>query len=542
MAGNGIPAYGGDGGPAASASLSNPFDVDTDECSGRVFVADAGNHRIRVIEPDGKIYTYAGNGVGDWRGDGGPADSASLNSPLGVHIGADGALFVADTANQRIRKIDPFVLPPLERSYLAEGATSGGFETWVLLSNPDPWRCARARVVLMTAEGRREGPTVVIGPGQRRSVALDAFVDSFDVAVVIEALDRRVYAERAMYSTHPGASGATLAKAVREPLYSWVVAEGATEGEFSTWVLVANPSVTETAEVAVTFMTEGGNVAGPALSLPPLSRRSVHVDDWVTTYHVSTKVDARHTPVVVERAVYASGGRLSGATAAPGQQPAKLFAFAEGATAGAFETWVVVANPSEVSATTVTINTPPVGYCFNLMNPIPPQSAAVVPPLGRVSFRLDDAVDSYETPVVVVSGLPIVAERVTYTTGGEFGNTAAASEGASKAGWKWVMTEGATEGGFETWVAVYNPCAVRDLQNATVHVYFLTSEGIKQGPVFTLAPHERRTLRVSDFVRSYDVSVVVVSGPAAVVVERSVYSPARLGGDATTGPGDLAFP
>lgn len=542
FAGNGIPGYGGEGGPAASASLSNPFDVDTDECSGRVFVADAGNHRVRVIEPDGNIYTYAGNGVGDWRGDGGPADSASLNSPLAVHTGPDGALLVADTANQRIRKIDPFVLPPLERSYLAEGATAGGFETWILLSNPDPWRCARARVVFMTGEGRREGPTVVIGPGQRRSVNLDAFVDSFDVAVAIEALDRRVYAERAMYSTHPGALGATVARAVRQPLHSWVVAEGATEGEFSTWILVANPSATETAQVEVTFMTDGGRVGGPALVVPPLSRRSVHVDDWVTTYHVATKVEASRAPVVVERAVYAAGGRLAGATAAPGQQPARLFAFAEGATAGPFETWIVVANPSEDRSAIVVIRRPPVGVCDEGATKTP--LTFDVPPLGRISVRLDDVVDSYEAPVVVIADprSPVVAERITYTTGGDFGRTAAGSEGASKAGWKWVMTEGATEGGFETWVSVYSPCAVRDLQNATVHVYFLTAEGMKRGPTFTLVPHERRTLRVSDYVRSLDVSVVVVSGPAAVVAERSVYSPARLGGDSTTGPGDLAFP
>lgn len=103
----------------------------------------------------------------------------------------------------------------------------------------------------MTGEGRKDGPTVVIGPGQRKSVNLDAFVDSFDVAVVIEALDRRVSAAWAMYFTHPWSSGATLAKAVGEPLYWWVVAEGPTEGEFSTCIPVANASRDLSAVVVV---------------------------------------------------------------------------------------------------------------------------------------------------------------------------------------------------------------------------------------------------------------------------------------------------
>jgi sugar lactone lactonase YvrE len=566
VAGNGFAGYSGDGGAASAASLSNPFDVDTDDCSGRIFVADAGNHRIRVVDVDRKIYTYAGTGVGNWSGDGGPADSAALNSPLGVHVGPDGSVVIADTANQRIRKIEPFVTRPVSAEYFAEGATSGGFSTWILLSNPDPWRCGRARLSLMTGGGRREGPTVVVGRGKRVSVNLDAFIDSYDVAVVVESLDRPIYAERAMYSSEPGKQGATLAKGMKAARPHWIVPEGATEGDFETWILIANPSTTETANAAVDFLTDSGGISGPRLVVPPMSRRSVRANDWVRSFHVATTVSSSGAPVLVERAVYASGPRYFGATVAPGQQESTMTAFAEGATAGPFETWLLLANPHDteeeayiytpLQADSVYVNTEMAGRVFldYFRRGVEDSFKWVrIPPRSRISVRLDDLVDGYQVPVIVRSIAPepglkskakgIAVERVTYTTGPPYGYTAAASEGSRKAGWKWLAVEGATAGGFETWVSVFHtPIKLFDHRGATASLIFLTEDGPVEGPRIDLGVMERRTIRVSDYVRSYHVSVVVVSGPGPVLVERSVYAPSWLGGDATTGPATVLFP
>ena len=564
VAGNGFAGYSGDGGDASVASLSNPFDVDTDECSGRLFVADAGNHRIRVVDVDRKIYTYAGTGVGNWSGDGGPADSSALNSPLGVHISPDGSVVIADTANQRIRKIEPFVTPPVSTEYFAEGATSGGFSTWMLLSNPDPWRCGRARLSLMTGGGRREGPTVVVGRGKRVSVNLDAFIDSYDVAVVVESLDRPIYAERAMYSSEPGKQGATVAKGMKAARPHWLVAEGATEGDFETWILVANPSTTETANVAVDFLTDSGEISGPRLTVPPMYRRSVRANDWVRSFHVATSVSSVGAPVLVERAVYASGPRYFGATVAPGQQESTMTAFAEGATAGPFETWLLLANPHDseaaasiytpLQADSVYVNTEMAGRVFydHFSRGVEDSFKFVmIPPRSRISVRLDDLVDGYQVPVIVSSiGLQpwlkpkgIAVERVTYTTGPPSGYTAAASEGSKKAVWKWLAVEGATAGGFDTWVSVFHaPIEAFDRRGATASLIFLTEDGPVEGPRIDLGVMERWTIRVSDYVRSYHVSIVVVSGPGPVLVERSVYTPSWLGGDATTGPASVLFP
>ena len=106
VAGNGIPGSSGDGGLATDAQFSFPVGVTVDG-AGNLFIADSVNNRIRKVTPDGVITTVAGNGAYGFRGDGGPAISASLAYPNGVAVDAAGDLFIADTANQRIRKVTP---------------------------------------------------------------------------------------------------------------------------------------------------------------------------------------------------------------------------------------------------------------------------------------------------------------------------------------------------------------------------------------------------------------------------------------------------
>jgi streptogramin lyase len=106
VAGNGDGGYSGDGGPAAEASLKFPHGVATGR-DGIIYVADTGNHRVRKVDPAGIITTVAGNGEGGHSGDGGPAAEASLHRPHGVVLGAAGNLYIADTDNHRIRKVDP---------------------------------------------------------------------------------------------------------------------------------------------------------------------------------------------------------------------------------------------------------------------------------------------------------------------------------------------------------------------------------------------------------------------------------------------------
>ena len=105
VAGNGDETYAGDGGPATSASLSFPrgVAVDTD---GSIYIADAGNHRVRRVDPDGTIATFAGSGIDIYEGDGGPAVDASLNAPRAVLLDRQGNVYISDTKNNRVRRVD----------------------------------------------------------------------------------------------------------------------------------------------------------------------------------------------------------------------------------------------------------------------------------------------------------------------------------------------------------------------------------------------------------------------------------------------------
>ena len=102
----GLGSYGGDGGPAVSARLSRPNGVAADS-AGNIFITDAGNNRIRKIDTvSGTVSTVAGNGDFGYGGDGGPAASARLNTPSGIAVDGAGNIFIADSGNYRIRKVD----------------------------------------------------------------------------------------------------------------------------------------------------------------------------------------------------------------------------------------------------------------------------------------------------------------------------------------------------------------------------------------------------------------------------------------------------
>ncbi len=104
VAGNADPGYSGDDVTATSASLLGPTDVAVD-AAGNLFIADSGNNRIRRVDTSGTITTVAGDGGAGYSGDGGPAPAASLNLPRGIAVDAAGNLFIADTDNHRIRMV-----------------------------------------------------------------------------------------------------------------------------------------------------------------------------------------------------------------------------------------------------------------------------------------------------------------------------------------------------------------------------------------------------------------------------------------------------
>jgi uncharacterized protein (TIGR03437 family) len=104
LGGDGDFSFGGDGGPATAAQLFVPNDLALDG-AGNVYIADTGNNRIRRIATDGTITTIAGGDAFGFGGDGGPASAAVLNSPLNLALDSAGNIFFSDSGNYRIRRI-----------------------------------------------------------------------------------------------------------------------------------------------------------------------------------------------------------------------------------------------------------------------------------------------------------------------------------------------------------------------------------------------------------------------------------------------------
>jgi len=105
IAGTGTADYSGDGGPATSANLDQPTDLCID-ASGNLYIADYSNNVVRRINTSGIINTFAGTGIPDYTGDGGPATSAKLFFPTGLEIDSFDNIFIGDASNNVIRKVN----------------------------------------------------------------------------------------------------------------------------------------------------------------------------------------------------------------------------------------------------------------------------------------------------------------------------------------------------------------------------------------------------------------------------------------------------
>src|SRR5947208_814212 len=106
LAGTGEAVYSGDGGPAARAGLAEPNGLALDAEQRHLYIADVADHRVRIVDlSSGTIATFAGTGAPEHGGDDGPAAAAGLDRPHGAVVGPDGAIYIGDTNNHRIRKV-----------------------------------------------------------------------------------------------------------------------------------------------------------------------------------------------------------------------------------------------------------------------------------------------------------------------------------------------------------------------------------------------------------------------------------------------------
>jgi len=136
LAGTGSGAYSGDNGAATNAAVNYPQGVACD-AAGNVYIADTFNNRIRKVNTNGIITTVAGNGTPAYTGNNGAATNASLYWPAGVTVDAAGNLYIADTLNERVRKVGTNgIITTVAGNGVAGYAGDGGAGTNASLSGP----------------------------------------------------------------------------------------------------------------------------------------------------------------------------------------------------------------------------------------------------------------------------------------------------------------------------------------------------------------------------------------------------------------------
>ena len=126
----------GDGGYATNSLLNSPFGVAISS-SNEIYIADTFNNRIRKISTSGIITTVAGTGSASFSGDGDNATSATLNNPSGIAVSSLNEIYIADTSNHRIRKIlTSGIITTVAGTGSASFSGDGGYATSATLNSP----------------------------------------------------------------------------------------------------------------------------------------------------------------------------------------------------------------------------------------------------------------------------------------------------------------------------------------------------------------------------------------------------------------------
>lgn len=388
------------------------------------------------------------------------------------------------------------------------------FDTYILLMNPGP-DPASAELTYMMPGGVSCGRKVDLEPRSRFTVKVDDTLLNQEVSTAVKATAGKVIAERSMYFRYRGRyPGGHNSPGVTGPATTWYLPEGCTAYGFDTYILVQNPG-TETARVNLTYMTKGNSALEQLIEVAPGSRYTVEVDSvpGMESCEFSTRVTSG-TPVVVERSMYFDYNGMKDGHNSPGATGlSKDWYFAEGYTAGSFDTYILLMNPSEHSAAVTVTLTDPAGRTADVEFGMPPRS--------RRTFAVDrlNGWERREFSAHVRSSVPVAAERAIYFNynGIKGGHDALGSTVPARS---WYLAEGYTAQGFDTYVLLQNPTDSK----VTVKARYMLRDGRNIDESYRLAPRSRYTVCV-DKVKGLDAEEVSVHLEASmpVVVERSMY-------------------
>jgi hypothetical protein len=294
---------------------------------------------------------------------------------------------------------------PARDWFMAEGCSTYGFETWLLVSNTNLWP-ATCKVTYMIEGEAPVTVTKTVPPTSRSSFSMKDDIGEKNAAMKVES-DIPVVAERSTYrnSRREGQNSVGM----NLPGSSIFLAEGSTAWGFTTYILVSNPNDGD-ANVTLTYMTPGGPVAQPSFVMPPLSRKTVRVNDSLPNSDVSTTVTSDR-PVVAERAMYWTTATGEACHDSVGVDRAHSVVYLpDGQTSAGRETYTLVQNPND-SDVQVEVDYLVAGGSYTV------SFLATVPAMSRLTFNMADRLPSGRASVVVkslTSGKKIMAERSMY--------------------------------------------------------------------------------------------------------------------------------
>ena len=303
------------------------------------------------------------------------------------------------------------VTSPNDVWYLPEGSSAWGFESWLLIQNPNN----KEATCMVTYMIEGEGPqtfTKKVPPNSRRTYFMADDIGSKDASIKVETdSDTPVIPERAMYRNNRREGHDSIGTIT--PAVDYYLAEGTTAWGFTTYVLIQNPN-DDPANVTLTYMTPDGPVTHPVnpIVMPPGTRKTVRVNDFVNPTDLSTHVHA-DVPIIAERAMYWHGGsdRAEACHDSIGMDaPHSNFYLPDGQTSSKHETWTLVQNP----------NSDPVNVEISYLTPNGKNNVTFQETIlanSRRTFNMADKGINGRAAVMVVcktEGRKIMVERAMY--------------------------------------------------------------------------------------------------------------------------------
>ncbi len=400
--------------------------------------------------------------------------------------------------------------------YLAEGSTSHGFETYILIQNPGDVNATVAVIYNTQQYGQMTRPsTLTIPAGSRVTLYLNDEVPNVDVSTFITST-QPIVCERAMYWNDRLEGHESLG--VVSPSTKWYLAEGSTNHGFETWILLQNPS-NVAANVKVTYMTETGAVEREPFRLGAGQRASISAVKDIGARDFSTMIESDQ-PIVCERAMYWDG-RRGGHSSNGVTSGSKQWYLAEGSTAWGFETWLLLQNPGDAEAG--------VNVVYQTASGPSAEEPVILPPKSRKTIFVNESVRGMDTSIKVTSNKEIIAERSMYWDNGT-GKAGHGTVGSPRSSKSVFFAEGSTAWGFETYICIQNPA---DKSTKASLIYMLPG-GPKAGPEFIIPALSRITVKVNKILPNEDVSMKVLAD-SPVMAERAMYWNNRGGGHCSIG-------